>query len=128
LLSVRFFAKMEMRRNRVLKQMDKEISSQDQHQRFIQALPAQAGLVDALRHHFQQRCRQHESGAQRHKVAQITSSPVFLDDDGAAKAVRGRGRQSQQDAQCDWAHVRSRLQVTGYTEQKKDLWKTRSKG
>jgi len=63
-----------------------------------------AAQLNALRHHFDQRRRQHEPGAERDEVAQVRALPISLDDDGAAKDIRTRSGQPQQHADQDGGH------------------------
>ena len=56
------FAEVEVRRNRVLEEMNDEIAEQDQESG-ISAAELKAG-----RHHLDQRGGEHEAGAQRDKV------------------------------------------------------------
>ena len=60
--------------------------------------------LNALRHHFDQRRRQHEARAERDEIAQVGALPMLLNDDGAAEHVRGRRGQPQQHTGQDGRH------------------------
>src|SRR5436305_231861 len=95
-----FFAEMEVPGYRVLKKVDEEVSGQDQQRRFS------AGKLHAFWQHLQQCCSEHEPRAKGHKVAQIATVPVFLNDDGAAQPVGGGGGEAEQNAESDWVQIR----------------------
>ena len=63
-----------------------------------------AAQLNALRHHLDQRRRQHEARAQRDEVAQIGALPIPLNNDGAAKHIRARRGQPQQHTGQDGGH------------------------
>ena len=63
-----------------------------------------AAQMDALRHHFDQRRRQHETCSERDEVAEVGALPILLDDDGATEDVRARGGQAQQQTGEDRRH------------------------
>ena len=71
---------------RVFEEMDDQVPEENQESR---TLPAQ---FQALRHHFHDRCGQHEPRAQGHEVSKVGSLPVLLNNDGSAEDVGGCGR------------------------------------
>ena len=99
LVGVSFFSKVEMRGDGVLEEMNKQVSSQDEKS------GVRATQMDALRHHFDQRRRQHETCPERDEVAEVGALPISLDDDGAAEHVRARRGQSQQHTGQDGRHA-----------------------
>ena len=99
LIGVSFFSKVEMRRDGVLEEMDEQVSEQDKKPGIR---PTQ---LNAGGHHFDQRRRQHETGAERDEVAQVGALPVPLNDDGAAENVGARRRQPQQHTGQDGRHA-----------------------
>src|ERR1019366_1912609 len=99
LVGVRFFSKVEMRSDGVLKEMYEQVSAEDEKS------GVRATQMNALRHHFNQRRRQHEACAERDEVAEVGALPISLDDDGAAKDVGARRGQPQQHAGQDGRHA-----------------------
>ena len=95
---MRLFAKMKVAGDRVLKEVDQEISHQDEDGRLG------TGQGNAFRQHFQHGRAQHEARAQSDKVAQVAALPVFLHNHRAAQAVGQGGGKAQQDACGDWVH------------------------
>src|ERR1019366_5882283 len=75
LVGVRFFSKVEMRSDGVLKEMYEQVSAEDEKS------GVRATQMNALRHHFNQRRRQHEACAERDEVAEVRALPISLDDD-----------------------------------------------
>jgi len=98
LVGVGFFSKVEMRGDGMLEEMDEQISEQDEKS------GVRTTQLNAGRHHFDQRGRQHETCAERDEVAQVGAIPIPLDDDGAAKHVRARRGQPQQQTGHDGGH------------------------
>src|ERR1700691_5956508 len=98
LIGVGFFPKMEMRGDRVLKKMDEQVSAEDEKS------GVRTAQIDALRDHLDQRRRQHEACTEGDEVAQVGALPMLLDDDGAAKHICARRRQSQQQTGQDGRH------------------------
>ena len=98
LLGVCFFTKMKMRSNRVLEEMDEQISAKDEKPGIR---PAQ---LNALRHHFDQRRSQHEPRAERNKIAEVRPIPMLLNNDGAAEHISARRRQPQQQTGQNGRH------------------------
>src|SRR5580698_812136 len=99
LIFVGLFAEVEVRRDRVLEEMNEEIAEQDQ------IGGASSPQFQALWHHLDQSSRQHEPSAQGDKIAQITPLPTTLHNDRPAKNVSGGGSEAEQDADEDGAHV-----------------------
>src|ERR1700690_2680802 len=99
---VRFLAEVEVRRNRMLEQVNQKISGQNEDGGTL-ALEFQAGGEN-----FYNRGRQHESRTQRDEVLQIRTVPVFLNNNGAAKNVGRRCRETEQNAEENGVHVRGR--------------------
>src|SRR6195256_2615091 len=98
LVGVGFLSKVEMRRDRVLKKMDKQVSPEDEKS----GVPATQ--MDALRHHLDERRRQHETCAERNEVAEVGRLPMLLDNDGAPEPIRARRGQPQQQTGQDGRH------------------------
>src|SRR5215472_9636538 len=90
---VRLFAEVKVAGESVLKEMDDEISHQEQERR-----PG-TGQCNALRQHLKERGAQHEARAQRDKITQVAALPVFLNNDGAAQAV-GQGSGYSENNTC----------------------------
>src|SRR4030081_2939611 len=105
LVGVGFLSKVEMRRDRVLKKMDKQVSPEDEKS----GVPATQ--MDALRHHLDQCRRQHETCAEGDEVAEVGTLPMLLNDDGAAEHVSGRRGQPQQHTGQDGGHEEKEYQV-----------------
>ena len=98
LVGVRFFSKVEVRRDRVLKEMDEQVSAKNKKP------GVGAPQLNALRHHFDERRCQHKTCAQRDEIAQVGTLPISLHNDGAAEHIRARRRQPQQHAGQDGRH------------------------
>ena len=98
MLDVRFFPEMEMRRERVLKKMNDEIS--DQHEKIREA----SRQGHRLGKNFQNGRGQHEARAEREKIFQILPRPFAVQDKKSAENVGRRGRQPEQQRQ---QHARS---------------------
>src|SRR5208283_2216255 len=98
LVSVSFFSEVEMRSHRVLEKVDEQVSAKDKKSGI------RAAKLDALRHHFDQRRRQHETRPERDEVAQVGALPIPLDDNGAAEHIRARRRQPQQQTGQNGRH------------------------
>src|SRR5438477_310005 len=62
--------------------------------------------VETGRNDFKDRGGQHKSGAKGHEVFKVRPVPISLDDDGAAKHVRGSGGGAQQEAEENRVHER----------------------
>ena len=92
------FAEVEVRRYRVLKKMDDQVTQQHQEGRAFTA-QLQAGGKNLYN-----RRGQHEARTQGDKIFQITTLPTSLDDNRAAKNVCRRRRQAQQNAQQNRMH------------------------
>src|SRR6202030_1496608 len=105
LVSMRFFSKVEMRRDRMLKEMDEQVSREDKKPTI------RASELDALRHHLDQRRRQHETCSERDEVAEVGTLPMLLNDDGAAEHIRARRGQPQQQTGQDGRHEEKEYQV-----------------
>src|ERR1700688_1884405 len=90
LIGMRLFSKMEMRRNRVLKKMDEQVSAQNKKSRI------RAAQLNTFGNHLDQCGRQHESCPKRNEVAKVRPLPISLDDNGAAEYVCTRRGQAQQ--------------------------------
>src|SRR6476661_2588771 len=86
---VSFFAEMEVGSDRVLEQMNQQITSQYEDR------SALASKLQARWEDLYNRGRQHESRTQRHEIFQIGTVPVFLDNDGAAENIGGRRSKPQ---------------------------------
>ena len=84
LVFVGFFAEMEVGRDGVLKEVNDQIAQKNKKSRGASA------QFEAFGNHLDQSCCQHESRAQRDKVAEVTPLPMPLHDDGAAEDI-GRG-------------------------------------
>ena len=98
LVGVGFFSKVEMRGDGVLEEMDEQVSAEDEKSGIG------ATQLNALRHHLDERRRQHETCAERDEVAEVGALPIPLNDDGAAEHVRARRRQPQQHTGQDGRH------------------------
>src|ERR1019366_9978244 len=98
LVGVGFFSEVEVGRDGVFEEMDEQVPEQDE----------ESGMgtteLNALRHHLDQRRGQHEARTQRNKIAQIGALPVFLNNDGSAKDVRGSRGEPQQHTGQDGGH------------------------
>lgn len=105
---VRFLAEMEVGRDRVLNEMDKQVTEQNQES------GAEAAQLHALGNHFHHGGGQHETRAQGDKILEVGLLPAFADYDGAAQEIGGGRRQAEQDAEGDRVHgVSSRFSVLG---------------
>src|ERR1035438_605716 len=98
LVVMRFLAKMEVRRDRMLEEVDDEIAQQHKKRRRPSA------QLEAFWNHLDQGCGQHESRAQRDKVAQIAPLPVPLHNDRATEDVGGGRGEAEKDAGNDGMH------------------------
>src|ERR1700747_2127309 len=98
LVLVRFLAEVKMGAERVLEKMDEKVTEQDQE------CSVAAAQFETGGNHFHERGRQHESRAQSHEIAQITTLPVPLDDDRAAENVSSRGGKTEDNAGKNRAH------------------------
>ena len=98
LVGVGLFPIVKMRGDGVLEKVHQQIAAQKQQGSVA------PGERQALGDHFDQRRCQHETRAQRHKIAQIAAVPVLLHDDRAAENVRRGSRQAEQNAEDDWVH------------------------
>src|ERR1700692_4274170 len=105
LVGVGFFSTVKSRSDGVLEEMDKQVSPEDEKP----GIPAPQ--MDALRHHFDQRRRQHETCSERDEVAEVGTLPMLLNDDGAAEHIRARRRQAQQQTRPDGRHEEKEYQV-----------------
>src|SRR5260370_27363320 len=101
---VSFLLKVEMRGGGMLKKMNKQVSCEDQKSGI------RATQMDTLRHHLDQRSRQHETRAERDEVAEVGALPMLLNNDGAAKHVRARRGQPQQQTGQDGRHEEEEYQ------------------
>src|SRR5215472_10396688 len=90
MLDVRLFAKVKMRRQRVLEKMNDEVSDQDEQ---IRDSP---GHGHGLWKNLQNRRGQHESSAEREEIFQILPRPLPAQDEESAKYVGCRGRETKQ--------------------------------
>ena len=97
-----FLAKVEVRRNRMFEQVNQKISGENQDR------GAFAAELQAGRENLYNRGRQHESRTQRHEVLEIRAVPILLDNDGAAKNIGRRCRETEQNAEENGMHVRGR--------------------
>src|ERR1035441_4410938 len=79
LVGVSFFSKVEMRSDGVLEEMDEQVSEQDEESGI------RATQLNALRYHFDERRRQHETGAERDEVAEVGALPMLLNNDGRSE-------------------------------------------
>src|SRR5437763_12608937 len=95
---VGFLAEMEVRGDRVLEEMDEQISCEHQQRR------AAAAKFQAVRDDLDNGHTQHKAGTKRDKIFQVRAVPVLLHDDGAAENVRGGGSQSEQKTEQDGMH------------------------
>src|SRR5215469_3939459 len=89
---VGLFAEMEVRCDRVLEEMNDQIS--EEHQKGSGFSPH----LDALRNHLDQSGGQHEPGAQGHEVTKIASLPMPLHDDRTAKDIGRSGGEAEKYA------------------------------
>ena len=108
LVGVGFFSKVEMRGDRVLEEMDEQVSEQNEKSRIG------AAQLNAGRNHLDQRRRQHETCAERDKISEIRPLPIPLNDDGAAENVRARRGQPQQHTGQDGGHEEEGYQERSY--------------
>src|SRR5258708_31922995 len=95
LFRMRLFAKMKMRRNRVLEKMNQKESSQDVNQ---SALAAQ---VNRFRNHLQKRHRKHVPRAQREKILQIPPRPLPVNHKVPAQQIPARGDKAEHSGKRD---------------------------
>src|SRR5262249_49037948 len=102
LFGVRLFAKMKMRCQRVLEEMDKKVTSKNQQGRSV------SGKAQALRQHLQEGSSQHKAGPEGHEVLQIAAVPVPVDDGGTADQVGGSSGQAKQNTGKNRAHRETR--------------------
>src|SRR2546422_739623 len=107
---MRFLTEVEVGGDCVLKEVDDEISHQDQEG------CALASQFQAGRQHLHQRCGQHETSSQRHEVLEIAPLPVPLDNNCAAENIRGGSGKAQQKAEKNWVHVFSTEYLVPCTE------------
>ena len=84
LMRVGLFAKMKVRGDGVLEEVNQKVSQQNQ-----ESGPG-AAQVNAFGHHLHDGSREHEAGAERDEIAQIGAVPIFLNNDGAAENVCAR--------------------------------------
>src|ERR1700687_5827967 len=98
LVGMGLFSKVEMRGDGVLEKMDEQVSGEDEKSGIT------ATKLNALRYHFDQRRRQHETCAERDEVTQVGTVPMLLNDDGAAEHVGARCGQPQQQTGQDGGH------------------------
>jgi hypothetical protein len=110
LVAMRFFAEVEMRRDRMFEEMNDQISQQHKKGR------GPSAQFEAFRDHLDERRGQHESRAQRHKVTEVAPLPVPLHNDRSAEDVGGGGGQTEEDAGCDWVHLLSTKYLVLSTE------------
>src|SRR6266581_8873204 len=97
LIVMSFFAEMEMRRERVFKQMNQKEPSQNQKQRGLASQPQRLGK------NLHERRGKHEARTQRQEVFQEMTRPLPADDEVSAQNVGRRRRQSQdysEDRSC----------------------------
>src|SRR5580658_2816771 len=113
LIGVRFFSKMKMRSDRMLEEMDEQISPKNEKP------GVGAAQLNALRNHLHQRRCQHKAGAEGNEVAQVSALPMPLDNDRAAKNIRARRGQPQQQTGQDGGHEERR--IAGSSVQPKPL-------
>ena len=98
LVVMRFFAKVKMRCDGVLEEMDDEVSDQNQQSRRLST------EFNTLRDHLHQRGGQHEARAQGHKISKVAALPMPLNNDRTTEHVRAGGGQAEQNAGEDWSH------------------------
>jgi hypothetical protein len=99
---VRFFAEMKVGRNGMLEKVNDQVAEQHQEGR------VSAAELEALGHDFDERRGEHESGAECDKVLEVSTLPISLNDDGAAKHVGAGSGQAEQDAREDRVHFARR--------------------
>ena len=98
LVPVCLFSEMKVGRDRVLKKMDDQIAEQNKKRR------TSALQFETLGNHLNQSGSQHESRAESHKVAKITSLPVPLHNDRPAENIGSSGSQAQENTGKDGVH------------------------
>src|SRR5436853_7705141 len=88
-----FLAEVEMRRHGVFEEVRDQIPGEyEKRGVFFQQLKARGN-------DFEHGCGQHETGTQRHKILQIRTVPVLLNNDGAAENVGSSSRRAKQKTQ-----------------------------
>src|SRR5437588_6299058 len=89
---------MEVRGDGVLKKMDQQIPDEDKERR------SAGGDAHAFWDHLHDGGGEHEAGAQRDEVAEISALPVLLHNDETAENVGGGRGKTQHDAEEDGVH------------------------
>ena len=89
LIRMGFFSEMKMRGDSMLEEMNDQITEQDQKCR------APATQFETGGNDFYDRRGQHESGAERDEVLQVSAFPMLLNNDRAAKNVCRSSGQAQ---------------------------------
>ena len=103
LVSVRFFPEVEMRGDGVLEKMNEQVSAKNEKS------GVGSTQMNALRHHLDERRRQHESSSERNEVAKVRPLPMLLHDDCAAEHIRACRRQPQQQTRQNGRHEEKRI-------------------
>ena len=92
-MMMRLFPEMEVWGYGVLEEVDEEISAE-----YEEGCTAPAQF-DAGRNHFDDGGGEHESGAQRHEILEVTLFPITLNEDESAKNVGKSGGQAESQAE-----------------------------
>ena len=90
-----FFAEVKVRRDRMFEEVNDQIAQQHKKCR------GSSAQLKTFWNHLDQGRGQHESRAQRDKVAKVAPLPVPLHDDRAAEDIGGGGGEAEEDADCD---------------------------
>jgi len=90
---VRLFPKMKVRCNGVFEEVDQEITDENHQKRAVARKPHRLG------DHIQERHSEHVASAQSHKILQVATLPVAINDEVAAQQVAASGDKPQNSCQ-----------------------------
>ena len=109
LIVVGLLPKMKMRRHRMLEKMDQEISREQEDEHAAGVAEENRRMVrlqlHGFRKHFDERRRQHESGAQRDEILQKAMRPLAAGDQETTQQIRPSRRNAQQQRDKNASYV-----------------------
>src|SRR5438105_10488473 len=89
---MRLLAKVKVARQSMLEEVHDQVTCQNVNR------PALRVELQTLRHNLFQYCGQHESRAERHKIAQVAPLPVLVNNNRPAKGVGQSRGEAENDA------------------------------
>jgi hypothetical protein len=98
LVMMGLLAEVEVRRDRVFKEVNEKIAAKYQQR------SASSAKFQAVGDDLDDGYAEHEPGPQGDEIFQVRTVPVLLHDDGAAENVRGGSSQTEQKTEQDGMH------------------------